>query len=90
MPDEHAQLYDEVCRHARRTALLGSISELLQWDERTKMPPADAEHRAEQLTLLAGMIHGRETDPRYGEQLAELIEHLRAKLGPLYSIGHKT
>ena len=22
MPDDHAQLYDEVCRHARRTALL--------------------------------------------------------------------
>ncbi len=72
MPDEHTQLYDEVCRHARRTALLGSVSELLEWDERTKMPPADAEHRAEQLTLLAGMIHQRETDSRYGEQLAEL------------------
>ncbi len=42
MSDDHAQLYDEVCRHARRTSLLGSISELLEWDQRTKMPPADA------------------------------------------------
>ena len=36
------------------------------------MPPEAAEYRAEQMTLLAGLIHQRRTDPRLGEWLAEL------------------
>ncbi|HYW81103.1 MAG TPA: carboxypeptidase M32, partial [Thermoguttaceae bacterium] len=72
MSDAANDLYAQVCRHAVGTALLSSIEETLGWDERTKMPIAGGEHRAEQMTLLAGMAHQRWTDPKFGEQLAEL------------------
>ena len=74
MSDSHQQLFEQVCRHARQTALLGSIDAALQWDERTMMPSAGAEYRAEQITLLAGMIHQRRTDEQFGKWLAELAE----------------
>ncbi len=67
-------LYQEVCQYARRTAVLASIDAVLGWDERTKMPSAGAEHRAEQSTLLAGLMHQRWIDPKFGQQLAELAE----------------
>ena len=72
MPNDAAKLYQDVCRWARRTAVMTSIEELLGWDERTQMPSAGAEHRAEQSTLLAGLIHQRWVDPKFGGQLDEL------------------
>ena len=71
-------LYEEVCEHARGTAVLASIGEVLGWDERTQMPSAAAEHRAEQSTLLAGLVHRRWVDPKFGQQLVELSESLAA------------
>ncbi len=38
------------------------------------LPPAGAEYRAEQMTLLSGMIHERWLDPRFGEWLDQLAE----------------
>jgi carboxypeptidase Taq len=64
--------FDSLCAHARETALLESVESLLGWDERTYMPPAAGEYRAEQMTYLAGLIHRRHTDSRLGELLAEL------------------
>ncbi len=71
MPDAE-KLYQQLCSHARETALLASTEAVLGWDERTMMPPAAPEYRAEQITLLSGLIHARRTDPRLGEWLAEL------------------
>jgi carboxypeptidase Taq len=70
------KLYEEVCQYARRTAVLASIDAVLGWDERTQMPSAGAEHRAEQSTMLAGLMHQRWVDPKFGQQLAELAESL--------------
>jgi carboxypeptidase Taq len=72
MPNDTLKLYDRVCQHARQTALLSSIESLLGWDERTMLPPAAGEYRAEQVTLLAGMIHQRQTDRPWGEWLDAL------------------
>jgi carboxypeptidase Taq len=66
--------YDALCSHAGETALLSSIRGLLDWDERTKMPPAAGAYRAEQGAFLAGEIHRRQTDPRVGEWLAALAD----------------
>jgi carboxypeptidase Taq len=52
--------------------LLSSIESLLGWDERCLLPAAAAEYRADQMTLLSGMIHVRQTDPRLGDWLTEL------------------
>jgi len=75
----HQKIFDQLCTHARETALLAAAESALGWDERTMMPPEAAEYRAEQLTLLAGLIHQRRTDPRLGEWLGELAA------GPLAS-----
>lgn len=64
--------FDRLCDHARESALLQSVAELLGWDERTKMPPAAGAYRAEQMTYLSSLVHRRQTDPRLGEWLAEL------------------
>ena len=64
--------YDHLCRLTRETALLQSVEALLGWDERTYMPAAAGEYRAEQMTYLAGVVHQRRTDRRIGELLSEL------------------
>jgi carboxypeptidase Taq len=66
--------YQQVCSHVRTTTLLTTIDSLLGWDERTQLPPAAGSYRAEQITLLAGMIHDRHTDPQLGQWLAELSD----------------
>jgi carboxypeptidase Taq len=68
------EIYEQLCHDARETALLSSIESLLGWDERTLLPRQAAEYRADQMTLLAGMIHQRSTDPRVGEWLAQLAD----------------
>ena len=65
-------LYEDVCRHAREIGLLSSIESLLGWDERCLLPAAGAEYRAEQMTLVTGLIHARQTDQRLGGWLDEL------------------
>lgn len=38
------------------------------------LPPAGGAYRAEQMTLLSGMIHDRQTDAEYGQWLGQLAE----------------
>jgi carboxypeptidase Taq len=66
--------YESLCSHTRETAKLASIMGLLEWDERTKMPPAGGDYRAEQISYLAGEIHKRQTNPAVGEWLAALAD----------------
>src|SRR3954471_24134089 len=74
MNDRYRAAYDRLCTHARETAILNSMQGLLGWDERTKLPPAGGEYRAEQMSYLAGLIHKKQTAPEVGEWLAELID----------------
>jgi len=74
MSDDVGKLYEEVCGYARQTAVMASVVEVLGWDERTMMPADGAEHRAEQMTLLSGMVHRRQTDSEFGQKLAELAD----------------
>ena len=68
-------LFTTACAaHTREVALLQSAQSLLEWDERTKLPPAGGEYRAEQVSYLAGLIHQQQTAPEVGEWLAELAE----------------
>ncbi len=73
-----AAAYDALLAHARETALLGSTSALLAWDQETGMPKGAGDLRAQQLALLARLQHERVTDPRVGAWLAacELDPHL--------------
>ena len=64
--------YEELCSHARETAILSSVQAVLEWDERTKLPAAGGEYRAEQVTQLAGLIHEKQTSSQVGEWLEML------------------
>jgi len=64
--------YDELLTELKAVSLLGSCAAVLGWDEQTYLPPAGAEHRANQLGFLAGIGHERATSPRIDELLAEL------------------
>lgn len=65
-------IFDQLCAHARETALLHSIAELMEWDERTFMPPAAGTYRADQIAFMSGWVHKRRTDPRLDQWLREL------------------
>ena len=66
--------WQKLCDFARETALLRSTQSLLEWDERTLMPPSAGQYRADQVTYLAGMVHRRRTDKEFGQWLRELAE----------------
>ena len=72
MPNPEAT-YDQLTAYCRETAQLSSIQSLLEWDERTLMPPEAGAFRADQITLLAGMLHKRRTNPQLGDWLNELL-----------------
>ncbi|HTI52542.1 MAG TPA: carboxypeptidase M32 [Planctomycetaceae bacterium] len=74
MPPPFHKAYAELVENLRQTATLESCAAVLGWDEQTYMPPGGAEHRANQLALLAGMCHGRATAPRVGELLNEVAQ----------------
>src|SRR5262249_34236988 len=65
-------LYAELTRLLRETAVLSSCSSVVGWEEQTYMPEGGAQFRSEQLGMLAGMTHERATSPRIGELLSEL------------------
>lgn len=64
------QAYTELIRLSRDETILSSCVEVLQWDEEVCMPRGGVEHRAEQMALLAGLVHDRGSNPRYGELLS--------------------
>jgi carboxypeptidase Taq len=58
---------------------LGRARALLEWDERTQMPPGGRAMRAEQVATLTRVRHERLSDP----ELGRLIEAARSKLESL-------
>jgi carboxypeptidase Taq len=67
-------VFSELCKHARETALIQSIQSVLEWDDRTQLPPAAGPYRADQVAYLAGLVHARRTSPQVGEWLSLLAE----------------
>lgn len=65
-----ASAYSQLCELRREAATLGSIGQLLDWDQETYMPGAGGQTRAEQRSIIARLAHERATAPRVGELLA--------------------
>jgi carboxypeptidase Taq len=59
-------------RVERDVCQLGRVGGLLHWDEQVNMPPRGAAARGEAKATLAGVMHERICDERFGEALAEL------------------
>ncbi|MEM8882740.1 MAG: carboxypeptidase M32, partial [Planctomycetota bacterium] len=68
---------EQLASYLRETRLLGTSMRLLEWDQETLMPAAATPLRAEQLALLTGLLHERNTS----DELGELID--RAEDGPM-------
>lgn len=64
--------------YLHQTRLLGSISSALYYDQNTVMPPAGAAWRGEQLALLAGQLHARQSST----EVAELLAAAEVELNP--------
>jgi len=68
--------FAQLQQHLHQTRLLGSISSALYFDQNTVMPAAGAAWRGEQLALLAGQLHARQSSAHY----AELVTGAEAEL----------
>lgn len=64
--------WNEVRTFVSDTAKLEATAALLEWDDRTYIPSQGGAYRADQITLLSGIIHRRLTDQRLGEMLEQL------------------
>ena len=64
--------YAELTSWIKRVHALGTVGELLGWDEQVNLPPGAAEQRAGQQAALAEAAHAAGSDPRIGGWLATL------------------
>jgi carboxypeptidase Taq len=63
--------YTELMALKRESGTLGSISALVSWDQETYMPAGGANARAEQSSLLAAIVHERNTSSKLGDLIAQ-------------------
>src|SRR5437762_1767303 len=61
--------YQQLVDRYREARLLESVGSVIGWDERTYMPPKGSAHRADQMALLAKLLHVKLTEPVLGELL---------------------
>ncbi len=73
MNEKTTRLTEELYKLTGEITILNSCQSVLDWDERTYMPPKGSENRANQVSLLAGIVHDKFTSPRIGEIINELI-----------------
>ncbi len=64
--------YAELTAWIKRVHALGTVGDLLGWDEQVNLPPGAAEQRAGQQAALAEAAHAAGSDPRIGGWLATL------------------
>ena len=74
--------FAQLHQHLHQTRLLGSISSALYYDQNTVMPAAGAAWRGEQLALLAGQLHERQSSAEYAELVAAAESELDAETSP--------
>lgn len=56
----------------QRAHLLGTVGDLLGWDEQVNLPAGSSDQRAAQQAVLAEAHHAAASDPRWGDLLAQL------------------
>jgi len=64
--------YAELLARLKGAHALGSVGDLLAWDEQVNLPPGGAEQRAAQHAAMAQVHHAAIADPRCGELLGAL------------------
>jgi len=66
--------YHQLFALSKKSALLHSIQNLLDWDSETYLPKKAIHIRSEQLELLASLIHKEQTSSKYKKALQSLID----------------
>ncbi|MCA9306349.1 MAG: carboxypeptidase M32 [Phycisphaerales bacterium] len=79
--------YEQLTREARSGAVLGAAQRVLSWDQETMMPTNGAGIRAEQLEMLAGMVHERLTSAKVGDLIAACESDKQVMSDPLAAAG---
>jgi len=72
MTEKIQKQFDELYALYKEATILASCEAILDWDERTYMPRKGAENRSNMVSLIAGMVHDKITNPKIGELLNEL------------------
>lgn len=66
--------YTKLHKISEKIALLGSVSQIMGWDQETYMPTQAIEVRAMQLELLASLLHKKKTSKGFSKALGNLID----------------
>jgi len=66
--------YKSLTSELKRIHALSQISGLLEWDEQVNLPENSGDFRAQQSSVMAGIVHREATNPKIGEWLSELSE----------------
>ncbi|HUR58002.1 MAG TPA: carboxypeptidase M32, partial [Opitutaceae bacterium] len=77
---KNAEALPELVALVKRAHVLGTVGDLLAWDEQVNLPPGGAEQRAAQQAIVAETQHAAASVPQIGRRLAEL-EGKAATLG---------
>jgi carboxypeptidase Taq len=70
--------YDSLVARSREIAVHSSTAALLSWDQETYMPTKAGAHRAEQMSLLAGLMHRLGTSAEVGDWIKACEDSLPA------------
>jgi carboxypeptidase Taq len=62
--------YEWLVDDSRECSYFDSVRSLLEWDQRTFLPVKGQRHRADQLAVLAKLLHARRTNLKVGDHLA--------------------
>lgn len=78
----HESALTELVARVQRAHTLGTVGELLGWDEQVNLPSGAAEQRATQHAVLAEVQHAAASEPRIGELLGLLEAEAEMRLEP--------
>ncbi len=71
-PSNMPAAYDQLVAKLKRAHTLGTVADLLGWDEQVNLPADSADVRAGQHAVMAETQHAAATDPEIGRLLAEM------------------
>jgi carboxypeptidase Taq len=67
-----APVYSELVAQLRRAHVIGTVADVLGWDEQVNLPPDSTDQRSAQHSVMAELCHAAATDPAIGTALTAL------------------
>ena len=77
--------YENLIKHTKEMAALGSTISLLHWDQEVKMPPKGIEYRADQIAFTSKLLHELKTNPKVNDWIQACEEDNDLMSDPLKS-----